>query len=253
VAQLAELIVVRHGQSAANVAFAEAEAARLLDSGVAGRDADVELSLLGWNQATALGRWLAALPAPQRPEVVITSPYVRAAQTWRHATATATDLGAHLPTPSTDARLVDRLMGELELLTTAAVAARFPVEAARRLSDGEFRYRPPGGESFGDIADRLRSLLDDLSVRHAGQRVLLVAHDAIVLMARYVVEGLSVDELATIVQAGAVANASVTRFDGSSGQLRRDAYNMVDHLHEDSAPMIEASTVEPPSDARSTT
>ena len=228
--QVAELTVVRHGQSIANVAFAAAQTAGLLDSGVTGRDAEVELSPLGWAQAEALGRWLAGLAAARSPEVMVCSPYLRAWQTWLCAAGTAADLGVMLPESTADPRLCDRLMGELELLTTAAVTDRYPAEAARRRAAGEFGYCPPGGESLGDIAVRLTALLDDLHCHCPGRRVLLVTHDAIVLMLRYVIERLTFDDLAAIVRDGPVANASVTRFDGSSGQLRLVEYNAVNHL-----------------------
>jgi broad specificity phosphatase PhoE len=214
----------------ANVAFAAAQTAGLLDSGVTGPDADVELSPLGWTQAEALGRWLGGLPPASRPEVVLCSPYVRARQTWRCAADTAGDLGLQLPRANVDARLCDRLMGELELLTSSMVAERFPAEAARARDAEAFTYRPPGGESLGDIAVRLDALMHDLHAEYAGRRVFIVAHDAVVLMLRYVVERLTFDDLATIVQDGPVANASLTRFDGSSGCLQLVEYNAVDHL-----------------------
>jgi broad specificity phosphatase PhoE len=136
-----------------------------------------------------------------------------------------------LPEPRTDGRLVDRLMGDLELLTRAAVEARFPDEAARRAAAGEYDYAPPGGESFADIAVRLKSFLDDLNRDHADQRVVVVAHDAVVLMMRAVIEQLSWEEvLAVEAEAGSVRNASITRFDGSSGTLILDRYNVIDHL-----------------------
>jgi broad specificity phosphatase PhoE len=224
---VAELVVVRHGQSVANAAFAVARAQQLLDAGVTGRDADVVLNDIGRSQAAAFGRWLHDLPAVRRPEVVICSPYLRARQTWEIAAASS---GVPLPRPATDDRLVDRLMGELELMTQAAIDRQFPAEAARRHAGGEYGYRPPGGESFGDIADRLSAFLGDLCRDHAGKRVLVVAHDAVVLMMRAVVEGLGWDDVAAIVSAGPVRNASVTRFDGASGRLLLDYYNNVDHL-----------------------
>jgi broad specificity phosphatase PhoE len=222
-----ELILIRHGQSAANVAFPLADEQGLLDSGITGRDSDVELSELGVEQATAVGRWLAALPAERRPEVVITSPYLRARETWRIAAEAS---GLELPAPTTDDRLVDRLLGDLEMLTRAAIRQRFPDEPARSEQAGEYHYRPPGGEAFGDIARRLTSLLEDLNADHAGERVVVVAHDAVVLMMRYVIEGLDWPALAAVVAAGQVLNASVTRFDGSSGRLVLASYNSVDHL-----------------------
>jgi broad specificity phosphatase PhoE len=141
--------------------------------------------------------WAASGP---RPEVVVCSPYVRARQTRQPATDTARARAVRLLPANVEARLCDRLMGDLELLTTAMVARRFPTEAASRRDTGEFTYRPPGGQSFGDIAVRVDALLGDLHARHAGRRVFLVAHDAIVLMLRYVVERLTFDDLATTMQ-----------------------------------------------------
>ncbi|WP_229075328.1 histidine phosphatase family protein [Actinoplanes sp. DH11] len=227
---VAELILVRHGQSLANVAFPAADAEELLELKVelSGRDAEVPLTETGEEQAAALGRWLATLPADQLPEVVITSPYLRARETWRLAAEAS---GLDLPEPTTDDRLVDRLMGDLELLTRAAVTARFPDEAGRRAAAGEYEYAPPGGESFADIRVRLTAFLADLERDHAGRRVVVVAHDAVVLMMRAVVENLEWEQvLAVEAEAGSVRNASISRFDGSSGTLVLDRYNVIDHL-----------------------
>jgi len=223
----AELTAVRHGQSVANVAFPAADAAGRLDSGVLGRDADVELTPLGERQAAAVGRWLAGLPDDRRPDVVITSPYRRARRTWQLAVRAA---GVALPDPTTDDRLRDRLLGELEMLTIAAARAGFPAEEERRRLAGEFGYRPPGGESFGDVARRLTAFLDDLAAEHDGRRVLVVAHDSVVLMLRCVIDGLTFDDLEEIVAAGPVRNASITRFEGADGRLRLVEYNAVGHL-----------------------
>jgi probable phosphoglycerate mutase len=222
-----ELILIRHGQSASNVAFPLADEQGLVESGITGRDADVVLTELGVQQAEAVGRWLAALPADHRPEVVITSPYLRARETWRIAAEAS---GLELPAPSTDDRLVDRLLGDLEMLTRAAIRQRFPDEPARWQQAGDYHYRPPGGEAFGDIAKRLTSFLEDLNRNHPGRRVAVVAHDAVVLMMRYVIEGLDWPALGAVERAGRVLNASITRFDGSSGRLVLASYNNVDHL-----------------------
>ena len=224
---VSELILIRHGQSASNVAFPAADARGLLESGLSGVDRDVELTDLGRTQAEAIGRWLAGLPAEMWPEVVITSPYLRARETWRIAAAAS---GLDLPAPVTDDRLVDRLMGDLEMMTRAAIAERFPDEPGRREADGVYQYRPPNGESFGDIGKRLTSFLDDLNRDHAGRRVVVVAHDSVVLMMRVVIEGLDWDRTAAVEAESTVRNASITRFDGTSGRLVLDRYNSVDHL-----------------------
>ena len=228
-AVVAELILIRHGQSLANVLFPEADAQELLEiAALSGRDADVPLTDLGQEQARAVGAWLASLPAERRPEVVVTSPYLRARETWRIA-AEASGLGT--PEPSTDDRLVDRLLGELEMMTRAAVRARFPDEPTRFTEAGIWEYQPPGGESFADIRVRLTSFLEDLHRRHDGRRVVVVAHDAVVLMFRAVIEDLDWAGLEAVERsAGTVRNASISRFVSDGNSLKLDRYNVIDHL-----------------------
>ena len=60
------LWLVRHGESAANVARAAAHAAGLPEMALALRDADVPLSERGERQATALGRWFSEQPPDAR-------------------------------------------------------------------------------------------------------------------------------------------------------------------------------------------
>lgn len=225
---VASLILVRHGQSLSNVAFPAADAAGLLEAAVSGRDAEVPLTGTGEAQAAAVGAWLADLPSGERPEVVITSPYLRARETWRIAAETS---GLDLPAPTTDDRLVDRLLGDLEMMTRAAIAQRFPAEQGRREAAGEHQYAPPGGESFADIAVRLTSFLDDLNAREAGRRAIVVAHDAVVLMMRAVIEQLTWEQVVAAERAaGNVRNASLTRFTAVGDHLELVHYNSVDHL-----------------------
>ena len=73
----ATLWLVRHGESAANVARNAALAAQAPDIDITHSDLEVPLSPLGEQQATALGRWFAEQPAWERPTVVIASPYER--------------------------------------------------------------------------------------------------------------------------------------------------------------------------------
>src|SRR5215212_4391670 len=72
---------VRHGESAGNVARDAADAAGMPTVDIDVRDVDVPLSPLGERQSQALGRWFAAMPAHERPSIVLTSPYLRARQT----------------------------------------------------------------------------------------------------------------------------------------------------------------------------
>ncbi|MFN3459230.1 MAG: phosphoglycerate mutase family protein, partial [Novosphingobium sp.] len=75
------LWLIRHGQSAGNVARDAADAAGDLRIALDHRDVDVPLSPLGQRQARALGHWFAQGEEGERPEVILASPYVRAVQT----------------------------------------------------------------------------------------------------------------------------------------------------------------------------
>src|SRR3954452_25196172 len=75
------LWIVRHGESAGNVARNAAHAAGLGRIDIAGRDVDVPLSKRGEEQACALGQWFGRMSPLERPEVVLTSPYLRARTT----------------------------------------------------------------------------------------------------------------------------------------------------------------------------
>jgi len=223
------LIATRHGESIANVEFQLAAETGALTVPITSRDADIPLSLHGQAQAQALGRWWAELPPADRPRSVWCSPYVRTTETARIALAQASGLGA-VPIGlqvRLDERLRDRELGVLEMLTAAAIDKQHPAEAARRRKMGELYYRPPGGESFLDVALRVRSCLRDLSEEEAGRPVLLVAHDCTVLMIRYVLDRLSEPQLLGL---DAVRNCSASVWRSQEGRLRPEHWNEVGHL-----------------------
>ncbi|WP_243738396.1 histidine phosphatase family protein [Cellulomonas shaoxiangyii] len=229
------LVLVRHGESVGNLAAARAEQAGAEVVEIDTRDADTLLSDRGLEQARALGVWLGGLPADERPEVVWCSPYVRTRQTAATALEAA---GIDLPVV-VDERLRDRELGVLDRLTRAGVEARHPGEAERRRLLGKMYHRPPGGESWADVALRLRSLLRDLAEREDGRRVLVVAHDAVVMLLRYVLEGMDEDELMAIIRERSVRNASVTRLDRVDGAWLLTAFDEVGHLAALDAPVTE--------------
>ncbi|MFI9270446.1 histidine phosphatase family protein [Kitasatospora sp. NPDC052896] len=223
------LIATRHGESTANVEFQLAEATGALSVPITCRDADIPLSMTGRAQAQAFGHWWAALPSVDRPRTVWCSPYVRTAETARIAVAQAAGLGALPAGPPIryDERLRDRELGILEMLTAAAIEKRHPEEAARRRKMGELYYRPPGGESWADVALRVRSCLRDLCTEEAGRPVLLVAHDNVVLMLRYVLERLTEERL---VELAPVRNCSASMWRSDGERLWPELWNDTGHL-----------------------
>ena len=224
---MTELLVVRHGESQGNVAreAAESDAAEVI---AIGRDPDVELSDLGKQQASAVGRWLRSLPVSGRPVAVWSSPYLRAAQTAEIALAEA-GLAERV---HRDERLRDRELGVLDRLTSTGVRTRWPAEAERRRSLGKFYYRPPGGESWVDVALRLRSLLADVERADVHGSALIVSHDAVIMLIRYLFEELDESELLDIAASQPIGNGSVTRFvrDDPAAPWRLLEFGVDDHL-----------------------
>jgi 2,3-bisphosphoglycerate-dependent phosphoglycerate mutase len=203
----AELLLVRHAESAGNVASAAAEAAELPLVDIADRDMDVELSARGEEQACALGEWLRTrYSAP--PDAVISSPYRRAERTAEIALGRAGfDLSVEL-----DERLRERDFGMLDRLTGHGIAQRMPEQAAARARLGKFYYRPPGGESWTDVALRVRSVLDSLSREYPQRQVIVVAHEVVILVFRYVLQNMRERELLELARAKPLVNCCVTCF-----------------------------------------
>ena len=224
----AVLWLVRHGESMGNVADAEAHEAGAgrLDLDI--RDPDVPLSDTGTAQAEALGRHLAALPEDERPTAVLSSPFARALTTAQLATA-GLDVRVR-----TDERLRERDFGAFDGMTGAGIREQYPDEAGRRDLLGKFYYRPPGGESWADVALRIRSLLATEALRHDCERLLVVAHQAVIMVFRYVLEELTEQELLAVDKEEQVANASLTRYElDAAGNLHLAAFNEVVHLEDE--------------------
>jgi 2,3-bisphosphoglycerate-dependent phosphoglycerate mutase len=221
----ASLLLVRHGQSAGNLARDAAEAAGAAWIDIEERDMDVPLSERGERQAAAVGRWLHRL-GRERPTVAFASPHLRARQTACIALEAA---GLDLPL-LLDERLREREFGVLDRLTHRGIAERFPAEAEARARIGKFYHRPPGGESWCDVALRVRSFLDSVTREHGGERVFVAAHEVVILMFRYVLEHLSERDVLDAAHQEQLANCSVTCFVHDrrirpSGGMRLQAFN----------------------------
>jgi broad specificity phosphatase PhoE len=223
--------LIRHGESAGNVARDVAEQQGLHVIEIVGRDIDVPLSALGDRQSRALGRWFRELPHEEQPTVVLTSPYARARQTAELLIAEGALSQRGLAFVA-DERLREKEFGSLNRFTKLGITSKFPHEAALRAEVGKFYYRPPGGESWCDVILRLRSVLDHIQLRYADERVVIVAHQVIVLCFRYLLEELDEERLLAIDSEKDVANCSVTSYEaGQDSDGRRKlllkVYNFV--------------------------
>lgn len=106
----------------------------------------------------------------------------------------------------------EREFGILDLLTRRGVAARFPSESERRDRIGKFYYRPPGGESWVDVALRLRSLRESVVREFPDRRVMLVTHEVPIIIFRYLVEALDEQAALDLSAEGSIANCSLTSY-----------------------------------------
>jgi broad specificity phosphatase PhoE len=237
----ARLWIVRHGQSAGNVARDAAESARRELIDLVPRDADASLSDLGTAQARALAQWFAQLPAGTAPRTFLCSPFVRAQQTlW----AVSDALGADRDELRADERLREKEFGILDGYTTFGIQAKFPELHRQRAHVGKFYFRPPGGESWCDVILRLRSVLEELRRDHAGDRVLIVAHQVIVNCFRYLLECLDEQSILALDKAADVPNCGITEYalegSGDAARFRQQRANFVLPLLEAGAPVTAA-------------
>lgn len=131
-------------------------------------------------------------PAGSTSTSVPSSPFERALTTARLATA---DLGIRV---RTDEMLRERDFGAFERMTGAGIREQFPDEAERRSVLEKFYYRPPSGESWADVALRIRSLLATEGLPQDCERLVIVAHQAVIMVFRYVLEELSEQELLAV-------------------------------------------------------
>ena len=145
------LILVRHGRTSAN-------AAGLLQGRV-----DNELDAIGAQQADQIAS--ALWESDDRPDLIISSPLLRARQT---AQATAGLTGLEI---SIDERWAELDYGEWDGLPISEV----------RVSDwqrwrADTGFAPPGGESLTQLNDRVSAACDELAAVAAGRNVAVFTH-----------------------------------------------------------------------------
>ncbi len=235
------LWIVRHGESAGNVAREEAEANGKHFVDLALREVDVPLSLTGQRQAVALGQWFGNFSQSEKPTVILTSPYKRARDTAKLFVQTA-ELDPDSISFVIDERLREKEFGVFDRLTKKGAQQLYPEQAEARSVLGKFYHRPPGGESWCDVILRLRSVIDTLTREHRRERVLIVAHQVVVNCFRYLIERFTEEEILEMDRAEEIANCSVTAYEfdpmlGKKGSLALRLFNFVAPLEEAGEPI----------------
>ncbi|KAK7263105.1 hypothetical protein RJT34_30689 [Clitoria ternatea] len=181
----AEIVVVRHGETAWN-------AERRIQGQV-----DVELNEVGRKQATAVADRLSKEP---KFSVIYSSDLQRAFET---AQIIATKCGGLEVVKDADLR--ERNMGELEGLFYGEVEKTKPMSYKVLVSKNDNQELLGGGESFAQLFERCKSALLRIGKKHKGQRVVVVTHGASI-------ETLYKWANANAKYVGKINNASITIF-----------------------------------------
>ena len=230
-----QLVIVRHGESQRNIGKQAAQAAGRLEYGEGVRDMDVALTACGTRQAETTGKYLSGKFKLDRAFV---SPYLRTVQTAQLMLKPFSN-----PIEVTlEERIREKEFGILDGLTKKGIHEKYPVEERRRERDGKYYYRPPGGESYPDVALRVHSFIGTLVRECARQSVLLVCHSVIVLAFRRLLERMTEKELLAIDRDPEqdVCNCSVTWYEfdpraGDRGRLMLREFNGVHYPAEDAS------------------
>ena len=159
------LILVRHGQSHANVQ-------RRLDT----RPPGAELTVLGVQQAQEFARMHARTPGLLAHSVA------------RRAAQTARAIGTELSVAAMEVEGIHEVQaGNLEGLGDEAAIAEFNA-VYRRWHQGELEVAMPGGETGHEVLDRYLPVITDLRVRYlddhtGGHDIVVVSHGAAIRLA----------------------------------------------------------------------
>ena len=230
------LLLVRHGQSEANVRKDAAKAAGLEPSWTHDiRDMDTPLTNpVGQTQAFVLGMELARRYPPTETyrfhsvckgsmiQYIIRSPYLRTKQTTEHIIR---GLG-YTPKVVVEERIREIDFGSMDGITREQFRELYPNEGARRARDGKYWYRPPGGENRPDVRLRVHSFLDTLNRDYEGTKTLIVCHSVVVLAFRSLLERWEEAEYLQVDKEDDVQNCGLTVYKREDQRrLRLQEYN----------------------------
>jgi broad specificity phosphatase PhoE len=218
------LILVRHGESARNVAKDQMHKVReaIYWAPDMGRDQDTPLTQKGREQAIKMVDYVLSRFAP--PEIIIVSPFLRAVET---ADAFREESSTH-PKFVIEERVREIEFGILDGLTAKGIRDKYPEEWARKQREGKYWYRPPGGENRPDVRDRVRDFLGTLTREYVGKTVVVVCHSVIVQVFRSLLERWDETEYIRADKEEDVKNCSVTAYvyNVQEGKLHLQLCNM---------------------------
>lgn len=153
---MTELYIARHGQNEDNA------------NGILNGHRDLPLTELGREQARQLGEGIKV--ARLQFDYVYSSPLSRAYETAKIAAEIA-----GLPSPVKYDGIIERDFGVM----TGVPASKIEELCAPNIIKTDtitYFLSPEGAETFNDLVERARKVLQDMRIRHVGQKVLMVCH-----------------------------------------------------------------------------
>jgi broad specificity phosphatase PhoE len=112
-----------------------------------------------------------------------------------------------------DARLAEQHYGDWHGLTLDALQAELAGRPFHKMWITTAEDAPPNGETFHDLAERVRAAMDDITAAHAGANIVAVAHGGTIRAALAYALGLELNRALTV----SVENLSTTRIDHVPG------------------------------------
>lgn len=207
------VFLIRHGQSARNVQKDQAKLqgnnAQWITDGI--RDQDTPLTAKGKAQATATALALVKEYGEFGISHLIISPYLRTRET-------AKVIESYFPYLHMDGVVVEERIREVEFgmmdgLTRQYIKEHYPTEYDRKLKEGKYYYRPPGGENRPDVAMRCHSFLGTLKRDYADASVAIICHSVVVLVFRRLLERWTEEQYLQVDKENDVLNCSVTCYE----------------------------------------
>ncbi len=174
------IIFLRHGESEANFYLNQIAQGKIFSfprDFLNLSDWDIKLTAEGKRQAYLTGKYLKEKYGLF--DVCFSSPQKRALDTFYNL------IEAYLPAEKEkmknslilDSRLREKDYGAISYLTEEEIKKFFPYEYDRKQKEGEFLYRPLGGESWYDVKDlRISNFLNMLYRDYAEKKILIVSH-----------------------------------------------------------------------------
>jgi probable phosphoglycerate mutase len=153
---MSRLILVRHGESEGNKARIFADDPHALP-----------LTPLGYEQAREAAE---LIRRRFNPELVVTSPFVRA-----HETARIIASGLTLPL-SVEPMLYERDVGAYRGRSYDSLKSAADYDSLQ-----PWTWRPKGGESYEDVRARVGPILDRLAHEHPSRDVIVVSHGGVMM------------------------------------------------------------------------